>query len=87
MTNLLPYSTIQNTAGDGAGAPGAAPLGATMQGNPQSSQYTSTYGQSQFTPANGGASNIPQPVLVPVTARVASALTYPAPGAQNHTGN
>jgi hypothetical protein len=148
MTNLLNYPTIQNTTGDGAGSPGAAPVGTTMQGNPQSSQYTpdgnylpsnqnavqqltgtqissgnisansvpvnvlsapgtdslmaqmsrgqvimadSTYGQSGFIPQNGGASpqaaspaaNISQSV----TARVASALTYPAPGAQNHVGN
>jgi hypothetical protein len=44
MTNLLPYSTIQNTAGEGAGAPGDAPTpgtaGTLMTGNPQSSQYT-----------------------------------------------
>jgi len=149
MTNLLPYATIQNTAGEGAGAPGAAPVGATMQGNPQASQFTpsgnylpgnqnavqqltstqisagniitssvptnvatapgtdslmaqmsrgqvlmcdSTYGQSGFIPQNGGAS--PQAaspaanVSQPVTARVASTLTYPSPGsAQNYTGN
>lgn len=138
MTNLLPYSTIQNTAGDGAGAPGAAPIGATMQGNPQSSQYTpdgnyppgnqnapqqllgtqiargdisansvptnvltapgtdsllaqmsrgqvilkdSTYGMAQFTPGN------PAPAVQPVVTGPANGLTYPAPGAQNHTGN
>jgi hypothetical protein len=148
MTNLLPYSTIQNTAGEGPGQPGAAPVGATMQGNPQASQITpsgnylpsnqnavqqltgtqisagnintnsvptnaltapgtdslmaqmsrgqvimadSTYGQSGFIPQNGGASpqavtpaaNITQPAL----ARVASGLTYPAPGATSFTGN
>lgn len=143
MTNLLPYSTIQNTAGDGAGAPGAAPLGATMQGNPQSSQYTpdgnylpsnqnapqqlaatqmssgnisvnsvpinvlsapgtdslmaqmsrgqvilkdSTYGMAQFTPGN--AAPAPgAPTAQPIVTGPASGLTYPAPGAQNHTGN
>jgi hypothetical protein len=148
MTNLLPYATIQNTAGDGAGAPGAAPNGAAMQGNPQSSQFTpdgnyppsnqnapqqltstqissgnisansvpvnaltapgtdsllaqmsrgqvimadSTYGQGGFIPSNGGASpQVPSPsanVTQPALARVASGLSYPAPGAQNHTGN
>jgi hypothetical protein len=148
MTNLLPYSTIQSTAGEGAGQPGAAPLGAQMQGNPASSQITpngnylpqnqnavqqltgtqisagnintnsvptnaltapgtdsllaqmsrgqvimadSTYGQGGFIPQNGGAS--PQAaspaanVIQPALARVASALTYPAPGATSFTGN
>lgn len=148
MTNLLPYATIQNTAGEGAGQPGGAPVGATMQGNPQESQFTpngnyqpgnqnavqqltgtqvsagnisansvpvnvltapgtdsllaqmsrgqvimadSTYGQGGFVPSNGGASpQVPSPaanVTQPALARVASGLTYPAPGAQNHTGN
>jgi hypothetical protein len=144
MTNLLPYATIQNTAGEGAGAPGAAPVGATMQGNPQSSQFTpsgnylpgnqnapqqltatqisagnivtssvptnvntqpgtdsllaqmsrgqvimadSTYGQSQFVPANGGAGQPPGVAgAVPVSARTGNALTYPATQ-QNYTGN
>jgi hypothetical protein len=50
----------------------------------------STYGQSGFIPQNGGAS--PQSVTPaanvsqPVTARVASTLTYPA-GQQTFTGN
>jgi hypothetical protein len=144
MTNLLPYSTIQNTAGDGAGAPGAAPLGPQMQGNPQSSQFTpngnylpgnqnapqqlaatqisagniilssvpinvltspgtdsllaqmsrgqvilkdSTYGLSQTVPANGGAANSVVPALATVATGPANGLTYPAPGAQNYTGN
>ncbi len=143
MTNLLPYATIQNTAGEGAGQPGGAPVGSTMQGNPQESQITpngnyqpgnqnavqqllstqissgnisansvptnvltapgtdsllaqmsrgqvmlgdSTYGQSQFVPANGGASNAPAAAVQPVTTGAASGLTYPA-GQQNHTGN
>jgi len=49
----------------------------------------STYGQSQFVPANGGAGQSPGVAgAVPVTARVASTLTYPSPGsAQNYTGN
>jgi len=124
--------------------PGAAPLGATMQGNPNGAssaipvqdlsgnQNTSaqllatqisngnisansvptnvnsapgtdsllaqiargqvmltdtTYGQSAFIPANGGASNQNIAAATPVVTRVASGLTYPAPGAQNHTGN
>ncbi len=144
MTNLLPYATIQNTAGEGAGQPGGAPVGSTMQGNPQESQITpngnyqpgnqnapqqltatqisagnictnsvptnaltapgtdslmaqmsrgqvmlgdSTYGQSQFVPANGGAGQPPGVAgTVPITARVGSALTYPA-GQQTFTGN
>jgi hypothetical protein len=30
---------MQNTAGNGAGAPGGAPVGSSMQGNPQESQF------------------------------------------------
>lgn len=148
MTNLLPYSTIQNTAGEGAGAPGGAPTpgtaGTLMTGNPQESQFTpsgnylpgnqnapqqltatqisagnictnsvptnvltapgtdslmaqmsrgqvmlgdSTYGQSQFAPGNAGQLNpVNAATTVPVTARVASTLTYPA-GQQTFTGN
>jgi hypothetical protein len=148
MTNLLPYATIQNTAGEGAGAPGGAPTpgtaGTLMTGNPQESQFTpsgnylpgnqnapqqltatqissgnictnsvptnvltapgtdslmaqmsrgqvmlgdSTYGQSQFAPGNAGQLNpINAATTVPVTARVASTLTYPA-GQQTFTGN
>jgi hypothetical protein len=149
MTNLLPYATIQNTAGEGAGAPGDAPTpgtaGTLMTGNPQSSQYTpngnyqpqnqnavqqltstqisagnintnsvptnvlsapgtdsllaqmsrgqvimadSTYGQSQFAPGNAAQPNpLNAAGPVPTTARVASTLTYPAPGATSFTGN
>jgi hypothetical protein len=49
----------------------------------------SLYGQSQFIPANGGAGQPPGVAgVVPVTARVGSALTYPAAtAAQNYTGN
>jgi len=148
MTNLTPYATIQNTAGEGAGAPGGAPTpgtaGTLMTGNPQESQFTpngnylpgnqnapqqltatqissgnictnsvptnvltapgtdslmaqmsrgqvmlgdSTYGQSQFAPGNSGQTNPPNAAtVVPVTARVASTLTYPA-GQQTFTGN
>src|ERR1700676_5454915 len=40
MTNLYPNASILNTAGDGAGQPGGAPLGTgLMQGNPQESQF------------------------------------------------
>jgi hypothetical protein len=52
MTNLTPYSTIQNTAGEGAGQPGAAPVGATMQGNPQASQFTPN---GNYLPSNQNA--------------------------------
>jgi hypothetical protein len=148
MTNLIPYATIQNTAGEGAGAPGGAPTpgtaGTLMTGNPQESQFTpngnylpgnqnapqqltgtqlssgniiassvptnvltapgtdsllaqmsrgqvlmcdSTYGQSQFAPGNAAQPNpINAATTVPVTARVASTLTYPATQ-QNYTGN
>jgi len=40
MTNLYPVGDITQTAGEGPGQPGAAPVGSTMQGNPQASQYT-----------------------------------------------
>jgi len=49
----------------------------------------STYGMAQFTPGNA-APAAGAPTVQPVTAGVASAasgLTYPALGAQNHTGN
>jgi hypothetical protein len=39
MTNLYPNSSVQNTGGNGAGAPGGAPVGSSMQGNPQESQF------------------------------------------------
>ncbi len=52
MTNLLPYATIQNTAGEGAGQPGGAPVGATMQGNPQESQITPN---GNYQPGNQNA--------------------------------
>lgn len=138
MTNLYPSGDITQTAGDGAGEPGAAPVGATMQGNPQASQYTpsgahvpgpqntaaqllatqmsngtvpahtqpsnvaitagldsllaqlsrgqvilkdSTYGISQFIPANGGAGPAPVPAAstVPVTTGPASGITLNNP--------
>jgi hypothetical protein len=49
----------------------------------------STYGQSQFAPGNASQQNpVNAATTVPVTARVASTLTYPAAGsAQNYTGN
>jgi hypothetical protein len=68
-------------------APGTDSLLAQMSRG-QVIMADSTYGQSQFVPANGGASNVAQPASVPVTARVANTLTYPAAGsAQNYTGN
>lgn len=71
-------------------APGTDSLLAQMS-RAQVIMADSTYGQSGFIPQNGGASpqaasptaNVTQPVL----ARVANGLSYPAPGAQNHTGN
>jgi hypothetical protein len=72
-------------------APGTDSLLAQMSRG-QVLMADSTYGQSGFIPQNGGASpqaaapaaNISQPV----TARVASTLTYPAAGsAQNYVGN
>ncbi|HWX29588.1 MAG TPA: hypothetical protein VNZ53_19350 [Steroidobacteraceae bacterium] len=40
MTNLYPVGDLTQSAGDGVGQPGAAPVGTSMQGNPQASQYT-----------------------------------------------
>lgn len=48
----------------------------------------STYGQSAFIPANGGAANQNIAAVTPVVTGSASGLTYPAAGAsQNYTGN
>lgn len=48
----------------------------------------STYGQSQFIPANVGAGNPNIAAQTPVVTGPASALTYPAAGtSQNYTGN
>jgi hypothetical protein len=141
MTNY-PASTLPFTTN--AGMPGAAPLGATMNGNPNgpasaipeqnlpgnqnapqqlmATQMSSgnisansvpinvnsapgtdsllaqisrgqvilkdsTYGMAQFTPGNAGAGNVSTPTVQPVVTGPANGLTYPAPGAQNHTGN
>jgi hypothetical protein len=47
-----------------------------------------TYGMSQFIPANGGTSNSYQATISPVVTGPASGLTYPAVGSsQNYTGN
>jgi hypothetical protein len=48
----------------------------------------SLYGQSQFAPGNATSlvANALSAAVVPVTARVASTLTYPATQ-QNYTGN
>lgn len=58
MTNFFaPQGAASaQTAGNGAGEPGAAPVGSSMQGNPQA---------SQFQP-NGV--NLPAPQLTPATA-------------------
>jgi hypothetical protein len=46
-----------------------------------------TYGMSQFIPGNAAAPNpVGGATVVPVVTGPASGLTYPAPGAQNHTG-
>jgi hypothetical protein len=46
-----------------------------------------TYGQSAYIAGNAGAGNVNTPAVQPVVTRVASGLTYPAPGAQNHVGS
>jgi len=46
-----------------------------------------TYGMSQFIPANGGAGIPVNATVVPVATGPASNLTYASPGSQNHTGN
>lgn len=144
---ISPEGTAEaQTAGDIPAAVGAAPVGATMQGNPQQAQYQphgvqppapltpvqqltgtqmssgqipvnaqptnvavvpggdtllaqmsrgqvamcdSTYGQGGFIQQNGGSSpQAQQPAATnvqPVTARVASVMTYPSPA--NYVGN
>jgi hypothetical protein len=66
-------------------APGTDSLIAQMSRG-QVIMADSTYGQSGFIPANGGAANPNIAAVTPVTARVASVLTYPATQ-QNYTGN
>jgi hypothetical protein len=85
--NIVASSVPTNVAT----APGTDSLFAQMSRG-QVLMCDSTYGQGGFIPQNGGAS--PQAVTPaanvtqPVTARVASTLTYPSPGsAQNYTGN
>src|ERR1700679_1052893 len=47
----------------------------------------SAYGMSQFIPGNAASPNpVGGATVVPVVTGPASGLTYPAPGAQNHTG-
>jgi hypothetical protein len=67
-------------------APGTDSLLAQMSRG-QVLMADSTYGQSAYIPGNAGAGNVNNPPVQPVVARVASALTYPAPGAQNNTGS
>lgn len=70
-------------------APGTDSLMAQMSRG-QVIKKDSTYGIAQFTPANGGAGpniNTVGAVPQPVATGPASALTYPAPGSQNHLGN
>jgi hypothetical protein len=69
-------------------APGTDSLLAQMSRG-QVIMADSTYGQGGFVPGNGGAGQPPgAPTATPVTARVASTLTYPAAGAsQNYTGS
>lgn len=47
----------------------------------------STTFQSSMLRADGGTAPAGQPSIVPQPVRTASSLTYPAPGAQNHTGS
>lgn len=55
MTKLLPYSTIQNTSGENAIAAGAAPVGSTMQGNPDAASRAQDMGNYPPGPQVGGA--------------------------------
>jgi hypothetical protein len=53
MTIFFGNAGFQNTSGNMAPAPGAAPVGSTMQGNPQSAQF-SPFGEWQPAPQCGG---------------------------------
>jgi hypothetical protein len=54
MTIFFGNAGFQNTAGDIAQSPGAAPVGSTMTGNPQAAQYA-PFGDIQPAPQCGGA--------------------------------
>jgi hypothetical protein len=54
MTILFGNAGFQATAGNDVGQPGGAPVGSTMQGNPQESQFT-PYGALVPAPQTGGA--------------------------------
>lgn len=54
MTNLYPTGDVTQTAGDVPSVPGAAPVGSSMQGNPQTSQYT-PFGAHVPAPQNTAA--------------------------------
>ena len=77
-TNSVPTNVLT--------APGTDSLMAQMSRG-QVMLGDSTYGQSQFAPGNSAQQNqVNAAAVVPVTARVASTLTYPA-GQQTFTGN
>jgi hypothetical protein len=77
-TNSVPTNVLT--------APGTDSLMAQMSRG-QVMLGDSTYGQSQFAPGNAAQPNpVNAAAVVPVTARVASTLTYPA-GQQTFTGN
>jgi hypothetical protein len=67
-------------------APGTDSLMAQMSRG-QVIMADSTYGQSAFIPGNAGAGPVNNAAAVPVTARVASTLTFPSSAPTNHMGN
>ena len=86
-TNLQPTTTLQGSGPtqQGGNAGGDSLLAQMSRG--QVIKKDTTYGMSQFIPANGGAGIPVNATVVPVATGPASNLTYPAPGSQNHTGN
>jgi hypothetical protein len=91
MTKLLPYATIQNTAGENAITAGAAPNGSSMQGNPDAVNRAQDMGNYPPGPQVGGAGQtLSAPLMhdtiarggVPLNAQPSN-LVQAAPGAQS----
>jgi hypothetical protein len=80
MTNLYAPGDFTQTAGNDNGQPGGAPVGATMQGNPQESSYK-PYGAYPPAPQAGGAA---QTVNTPLSHHLMSTGAIPL---QTHPTN
>ena len=83
MTILFGNAGFQNTSGDIAQAPGAAPLGAQMQGNPQAAQYD-PFGTFVPAPQTGG---VGQTVNSPLSHGLMSSGNIPLNAQPTNIGN